>query len=112
MPGEIVYLTSRDKFLQYLKTHHIVIVKFTASWCGPCKRIAPLVNELYSKMPSNVSMIVVDIDSGADIKRALRVDSVPRIYNFVKGELMDSVIGSKEENVISFFKKTLARASS
>ena len=57
-------------------------------------------------------MVIVDIDTGRDISSAMKIRSVPTMYNFVNGSPMDSVIGSKEDNVISFFKKTMARASS
>ena len=112
MPGEIITLSTKEKFNNYLKKNSVVIVKFTASWCGPCKKITPLVNELYDNLPSNVSMVIVDIDKGRSIASSMKVRSVPRLYNFVKGDLMDSVIGGNEDNIISFFKKTMARASS
>ena len=112
MPGEIVSLTKRDELIEYLKKHSIVIVKFTATWCGPCKRIHPLVTKLFNSMPNNVTMVVVDIDKGRDISSAMKIKSVPTIYNFINGAPMDSVIGSNSENIISFFKKTMARSSS
>ena len=112
MPGEIVFLTKRDELIEYLKKHSVVIVKFTATWCGPCKRIHPLVTELFNHMPNNVTMVVVDIDKGRDISSSMKIRSVPTMYNFINGEPMDSVIGSKPENITSFFKKTMARTSS
>ena len=57
-------------------------------------------------------MVIVDIDTGRDISSAMKIRSVPTMYNFVNGSPMDSVIGSKKDNMISFFKKTMARASS
>jgi len=112
MPGEIVTLTTRDELIEYLKKHSIVIVKFTATWCGPCKRIHPLVTKLFNNMPNNVTMVVVDIDKGRDISSAMKIKSVPTMHNFINGAPMDSVIGSNSENITSFFKKTSARASS
>ena len=90
----------------------LIIVDFWAPWCGPCKRSTPLVNELYSKMPDNVSMVIVDMDKGKDISSALRIRSIPTMYSFVNSAPMDSVIGGDSENITSFFKKTLARALS
>jgi len=63
-------------------------------------------------MPNNVTMVVVDIDKGRDISSAMKIKSVPTIYNFINGAPMDSVIGSNSENIVSFFKKTMARTSS
>ena len=111
MPGEIVHLTHRDELRKYADTHRVVILKATATWCGPCKRCAPLVNKLFSTMPDNVSMVIVDIDDGRDIKSFLKITSVPTLYNIVNGQLMDSVVGSAEDHIRSFFKKTLSRAS-
>jgi thioredoxin-like negative regulator of GroEL len=63
-------------------------------------------------MPNNVSMIIVDIDKGKDIASALKVRSVPTMYNFINGAPMDSVVGASSDHITSFFRKTLARASS
>ena len=112
MPGEIVELTTREEVMEYFKTHPVVIMKFTATWCGPCKRSTPLVNKLFNEMPDNVSMIIVDIDKARDISSAMKIKSVPTMHNFINGAPMDSVIGSNKDHIISFFKKTKRRASS
>lgn len=112
MPGEIVSLTTRAEAIEYLKHNNAVIMKFTATWCGPCKKSTPLVNKLFSKMPDNVTMVIVDIDVGRDISSAMKIQSVPTLFNFINGAPMDSVVGSKTEDIISFFKKTSTRASS
>ena len=112
MPGEIVYLTTRSQVVKYLETHTFVIIKFTATWCGPCKRCAPLVESLFKSMPETVSMIIVDIDKGADIKQAMKIKSVPTLVNFVNSNMMDSVIGANNDHINSFFKKTLKRSCS
>ena len=105
MPGEIIYLTTRDEVIEYLKTHKIVIIKFTATWCGPCKRSLPLVTELFNQMPNNISMIVVDIDKGRDIASAMKIKSVPTMYNYIDGSPMDSVIGSNKLITLLLFSK-------
>uniref|UniRef100_A0A6C0C6E6 Thioredoxin domain-containing protein n=1 Tax=viral metagenome TaxID=1070528 RepID=A0A6C0C6E6_9ZZZZ len=109
MPGEIVYLTTRNEVTEYLTTHPVVIMKFTATWCGPCKRSAPLVNNLFAQMHDNVSMIIVDIDKARDISSAMKVKSVPTLHNFINGRPMDSVVGANDDSIISFFNKTNKR---
>jgi thioredoxin-like negative regulator of GroEL len=112
MPGEIKEFTTREEVMEYFKTHPVVIMKFTATWCGPCKRSTPLVDKLFNEMSNNVSMIIVDIDKARDIASAMKIKSVPTMYNFINGAPMDSVIGSNKDHIISFFKKTKRRASS
>ena len=110
MPGEIIYLKTRKEFIQYITNHPVVIVKYTATWCGPCKKIAKLVQKLFNKMSNNVSMIIVDIDVGKDITSYMRVKSIPTMCNYIEGEPMDSVIGSKTDTIINFFTKTTKHA--
>ncbi len=107
----IVELKTRDELAIFIKKYPVVILKFTATWCGPCKRIAPLVKELFSKMPNNVYMVVIDIDKAKDIATFLHIKSVPTMCNYIKGEPMDSVIGSNPDKITSFFAKTATRAS-
>ena len=112
MPGEVISFTTRDEVIKYLETHPVVIMKFTATWCGPCKRSTPLINKLFAQMPNNVSMIIVDIDKARDIASAMKIKSIPTMHNFINGAPMDIVIGTKDENIVSFFNKTKKRASS
>jgi len=111
MPGEIINLTTRAEVIEYFKIHKVVVMKFTATWCGPCKKSTPLVNKLFSTIPNNVSMVIVDIDKGRDISSSMKIKSVPTLYNFINGQPMDCVTGSNAQAIISFFKKTQDRAS-
>lgn len=106
----ILEFKTRSEFKNFVSTHKIVIVKFTATWCGPCKRCKPLVDKCFENMPDNVYMVVVDIDKSPDIKRYLKCTSVPTFVNFVNGEMMDTIVGGSKEGIVSFFNKTEARA--
>ena len=108
----IFELKTRQEFKKFIKQYKYVIVKFTASWCGPCKKIAPIVTELFNQMPSNIVMLIVDIDKAPDIKRFLKVTSVQTFCNFINGEMMDVNLGANKDDVINFFKKTVVRVSS
>ena len=110
MGGEIVSLKTRSELKAYIKTKDVVIVKVSANWCGPCKQIGPQVNQLYSQLNNNVSMVLVDADEGNNICNYLRVKTIPHLVNFVEGMPYDVLTSSKPEDVLEFFKSTNNRS--
>ena len=110
MGGEIVKLKTRSELKLFLKTHDVVIVKVSATWCGPCKRIGPQVNQLYGQLNNNVSMVSVDADDGRDIYSYLKVKTIPHIVNFVDGLPYDVLTSSKPNDVLGVFKSTNDRS--
>ena len=110
MGGETVSLKTRSELKSYIKRKDVVIVKVSANWCGPCKRIGPQVNQLYSQLNDNVSMVLVDADEGSDICNYLKVKTIPHLVNFVEGMPYDVLTSSKPEDVLEFFKSTNNRS--
>lgn len=106
MGGEIIELTKRNELKEYLEENKVVIVKVSATWCGPCQRIKPLVAACYEELSKDIVMVLVDRDKGSDISSMLRVKSVPYLVNFVNGQQYDICTSSRREEVISFFKST------
>ena len=65
---EIITELDRTEFLNLIKCNEgLVIIKFTASWCGPCKTIAPFVNDQFKKTPESVTCANIDVDDNFDI---------------------------------------------
>ncbi len=106
MGGEIVELTTRNQLKEYLKTHKVVVVKVSATWCRPCQKIKPLVNACHEEISKEIKMVLVDKDKGSDISSLLKVRSVPYLVNFINGEQYDICTSSREEEIITFFKST------
>tara|TARA_B100001093_G_scaffold298094_1_gene284243 strand:+ start:1077 stop:1415 length:339 start_codon:yes stop_codon:yes gene_type:complete len=102
-----VELKNRDELVEFIKIHKYVIVKVGASWCGPCKRIQPYVDQLFSKMPKDVYLVIVDADEG-DIAAALRVKTLPTFMNFINGDLQDVYSSGNKDEVLKFFNSTLS----
>jgi thioredoxin 1 len=107
--SQVVYLTDRNAFLEFIKNNPFVIVKATATWCGPCKRVKPFVDKWIEILPKQIRVVIVDGDQGPGIMRALRWRSFPTIGNFINGLPMDVVEGANEEQIGKLFQKTINR---
>lgn len=105
---------SRDVFLSLLKQNPgIVIVKLGATWCGPCKRIAHIVEAFFASSPNNVICADIDVDESIDLYAALKqkrmVNGIPVILLYKKGNVSlvpdDSVTGADPALLNAFFKR-------
>ena len=109
--------------LQATLQHHILIVKFGATWCAPCQRIKAQVNQCFVEMPRNVLCADIDIDESIDLYVGLKskkmVKGVPTILAFYGDTARDkwyipddSVSGGDAGAVASFFQRCAAKAQS
>ena len=107
---------SRSQFEELLKQNPgKVVLKFGATWCGPCKRIDPLVNQWFSNMPATVKCAAIDIDESFDLYGAFKskrqITGIPAILCFNKGNesyIPDlNVVGADVVQVNAFFKQVL-----
>jgi len=77
-----------------------VVVDFYADWCGPCHQVAPVLEELHSKLDGTVRFVKVDIDESPDIARAYGIFSIPTIILFEDGEAKSRVTGARPARVM------------
>ena len=71
-----------------------VLVDFWASWCGPCKMIAPLIDDLAKEYTGKMKIGKVDVDTNPRIATEYGVMSIPTIVFFKKGKLMNQLVGA------------------
>jgi thioredoxin 1 len=72
-----------------------VIVDFWAEWCGPCKMIAPILEEIATEQQGKVSVAKLNVDEHPDLARRYDVMSIPTLLVFSEGELRKRLIGAK-----------------
>ena len=83
----------------------IVLVDFSASWCGPCKMLAPLLEELSSEI-TDVEFYKIDVDSESELAQKFNVMSIPTLILFKDGKLIDRVMGfNPKPAIINFINK-------
>ena len=93
--NKLVYDMSKED-LEYLGTLP-AIVDFTAKWCGPCQRIAPILDQLANEFQGQVVIYKVDIDKNPELAKAFKVSSIPAIlYIPAEGE-PSMTIGSRDK---------------
>ena len=71
-----------------------VVVKFGADWCGPCKMVAPILEELEQDYAGKVKFVTVDID-GTTIASKFNIRGVPTILFFKGGEVVNTIVGAQ-----------------
>lgn len=78
-----------------------VVVDFWAEWCGPCKMIAPSLEEISQEMGGKVKIVKVNIDDNPDIAAQYGVRSIPTLAMFKKGEVADLKVGASPKSALS-----------
>ena len=71
-----------------------VVVDFWAEWCGPCKQIGPVLEELSSEMAGKVKIAKVDVDSNPSIAATIGVRGIPALFIFKDGEIVSNRAGA------------------
>jgi len=105
---------NRDEFNELLKVNPgLIIVKLGAKWCGPCKRIAHIVDAFFASSPESVICADIDIDESFDLysflKKKQMVNGVPAILCYKRGNTHfapdDMVTGASPNDLDAFFKR-------
>jgi thioredoxin 1 len=77
-----------------------VLVDFFAEWCGPCKMMPPILDQVRSKLGDQVRIIKIDVDKNQKLASAFNVSSVPTLAIFVKGEIKWRQPGVQQANAL------------
>ncbi len=100
-----------------LTNNQMIIIKFTAEWCGPCQVIKSLVQELVSKLPPSIKYYEIDSEKSIELygklKRMRMINGVPAILGYKSGEKAlwyepdDSVLGGDKAQITAFFDRCI-----
>ena len=93
-------LSSKSFKREIASGHGRVVVDFYADWCGPCHQVAPVLEELSSKLDGTVRFVKVDIDESPDLARAYGIFSIPTVVLFEDGEAKSRFTGAAPAHVV------------
>eukprot|EP01097_Dermamoeba_algensis_P003223 TRINITY_DN228_c0_g1_i1.p1 TRINITY_DN228_c0_g1~~TRINITY_DN228_c0_g1_i1.p1 ORF type:complete len:190 (+),score=37.13 TRINITY_DN228_c0_g1_i1:96-665(+) len=82
----------------------LIVLDFSAEWCGPCKKIAPAFDRLSNEHP-DVVFVRIDLDASKELAQQYGVSSVPSFFFVQKGKTLDSFSGANEDKLVTLIKK-------
>mmetsp|Transcript_20502 Transcript_20502/g.38976 ORF Transcript_20502/g.38976 Transcript_20502/m.38976 type:complete len:105 (-) Transcript_20502:319-633(-) len=91
-------LTSEDEWNQVKNSPTPVIIDFTATWCGPCKMIAPFFGELSTKYPS-VKFVKVDVDELDTVAQECAITAMPTFQVWQNGKKVNEMVGASKDKL-------------
>ncbi|MFP4545437.1 MAG: thioredoxin [Methanomassiliicoccales archaeon] len=92
-PGEPVELGSSN-FDEFVQRYDLVVVDCWAPWCGPCKMISPVIDELSQELQGRVAFGKLNTDENQDIARRYSIYAIPTLLVFKNGQQVDNLVGA------------------
>ena len=93
-------VASNDNFAELLESEKLVIVDFWATWCGPCRMLSPILDEVEEEMSEKIQVVKVNVDDADEIAAQYRIMSIPTLLFFKNGEIVEKTVGAMPKNVL------------
>ncbi|OQB25338.1 MAG: Thioredoxin [Firmicutes bacterium ADurb.Bin182] len=91
--GSVVHLSSKDFDDQVLKADVPVLVDFWATWCGPCRMLGPIIEQLAEDYAGKAKICKLNVDENEDISMRYQVMSIPTVFVFANGNIVEKSVG-------------------
>ncbi len=96
---------NEDSLKESLQSKKKVLVDFFATWCGPCKMLSPILEEIRNEIGDDIIIGKIDVDENFDLARSYGIMSVPTLLLFVDGEESKRIIGLKsKQDILNMIK--------
>jgi len=98
--GNAVAVTDQSFQTEVLDAPIPVLVDFWAEWCGPCRAVGPIVEELAKEFAGKLKVVKVDVDESQDVSARYRILSIPTLMVFKGGQEVERVIGAVPKQML------------
>ena len=103
MSADILHVTDDNFDIEVLSSEIPVLVDFWAEWCGPCKMIAPILEEIASEYAGKVKVCKVDVDANPDVPGKFNIRGIPTLIMFKGGNAADTKVGALSKSQLAEF---------
>ncbi|VAW13604.1 Thioredoxin [hydrothermal vent metagenome] len=94
----LLTLTEKNFDSEVLKSDLPVLVDFWAEWCGPCKMVSPIVDEISTELEGKLKVGKVNVDEAQTLAQKYNVMSIPTLFVFKGGEVVEQIIGAMSKD--------------
>ncbi|MBM7869655.1 thioredoxin 1 [Clostridium pascui] len=85
---------------EVLKSDIITVVDFWAPWCGPCKMIGPVIDEISQELKNKAKFVKINVDENPKVSSQYRIESIPTVLVFKGGKIVENLIGFRPKQAI------------
>jgi len=100
---KIKHVTDASFEADVLKANGLVLVDYSADWCGPCKMIAPVLDEIADSYDGRVLIAKIDVDANREVAEKQGIRGVPTLMLFRDGKVADTKVGALSKSQLSAF---------
>ena len=93
--GTATFIQDETEFDSLLKSESLLVVDCTATWCGPCKLVAPVIDRLADDYRDRAKVFKLDLDSNKPVAKRFGIKSIPAVMVFKQGKLIETLVGVK-----------------
>ena len=93
-------IATNTSFDSLLEGEKLVIVDFWATWCGPCRMLSPLLDEVEEEMSDKITVVKVNVDDADEIALRYRIMSIPTLLFFKNGQIVDKTVGAMPKSTL------------